>query len=167
MNNEKVLYTDGHDVTVTESIFQVKKTMYQLKGIIHHDFLVIYPHRIPALLIMLMGAVTIFLAVFRWQPLTALPSIHLLSLGISGMQTAIVMGCVLLAIGSVILMAARVRYAIHLETAEGGRNVLVSKRKEYVAQVLDALNKAFMNLLAPRKESGKNKRGRTFLVGSR
>src|SRR5258705_12465658 len=125
MNNEKVLYTDGHDVTVTESIIKVKKTMYQLKGIIHHDFLVIYPHRIPALAIMLIGAMTIFMAVLRGQALKALPAIHVFSLDINATQTAIIAGCLLLVMGSLILMAARVRYAIHLETAEGGRNVLI------------------------------------------
>jgi len=167
MNTEKVLYTDGHEVTVTESIFQVKKTMYQLKGIIHHDFLVLYPPRIPALTTMLIGALTIFMAALHWQPIRALPTTHLLSAEISGTNTAVITGCLLILIGVMLLIAAKVRYAIRLETAEGARNVLISKRKEYVAQVLEALNKAFLSLVAPKKELGKHKRGKTFLVGSR
>ncbi len=167
MKSEKVLYTDGHEVTVTESIFQVKKTMYQLKGIIHHDFLVIYPPRIPALITMLIGAMTIFMAVLHWQPISAMPATRVLSSEISGTNAAVIVGCFLILIGVILLIAARVRYAIRLETAEGARNVLVSKRKEYVAQVLEALNKAFMSIVSPKKESGKHKGGRAFLVGSR
>ena len=44
----KILYTDGHDVTVTDSFFQVKKTSYQLNGITKHDFLILHPDRLPA-----------------------------------------------------------------------------------------------------------------------
>jgi uncharacterized membrane protein len=165
MTHEKVLYTDGHEVTVTESFFKVRKTMYQLKGIIHHDFLVIHPHRIPALLVMLVGALIIFLAVLHWLPINSMPDFRFFSVEINAKETAMVVGSVLLIVGTIILSRTKERYAIRLATAEGIRNVLVSKRKEYVTQILDALNRAFMGLISPR-EVGKNRR-RAFMVGSR
>src|SRR5258706_3573610 len=164
MTTEEVLYADGHEVTVTESSFKVRKTMYQLKGIIHHDFLVIHPHRIPALMIMLIGALTILLGTLRFVPKNSLPAFQFLSMEISENTAAIVLGAWLLMIGTVILSFAKERYAIRLATAEGEKNVLVSKRKEYVAQILDALNRAFLSLVSP---TGKKAGSRTFEVGSR
>jgi hypothetical protein len=166
MRPEKVLYTDGHEVTVTESFFQVKKTMYQLKGIIHHDFLVIQPHRIPALLMMLIGALTILVILQHWSPIKSIPELHLFSIEIHGAQIVTAIGATLLVTGTLILITTKERYAIHIETAEGERNVLVSKRKEYITQILDALNRAFMSLVDRRKGTG-SKAGRTFVVGSR
>src|SRR5258708_4434370 len=141
MITEKVLYTDGHEVTVTESSFKVRKTMYQLKGIIHHDFLVLHPHRIPSLLIMMIGVLTMMMGVFHWIPKNSMRAFQILSFQISENVAAISIGAVLLAAGAVILSFTKERYAIRLATAEGEKNVLVSKRKEYVAQILDALNR--------------------------
>jgi hypothetical protein len=165
MIQEKILYTDGHEVTVTESFFQVKKTMYQLKGIIHHDFLIIHPHRFPPLVAMLLGAIMILLALLHWLPLGSLPTIQFLSSEINGKEIVIIIGAGILTIGTVMLSLTKERYAIRLATAEGERNVLISKRREYVTQILDALNKAFMSLVTPKKALGN--KGRTFVVGSR
>ena len=41
MSLDKVLYTDGRGITVTDSTFQVNKTSYQLNGIIKHGLLTI------------------------------------------------------------------------------------------------------------------------------
>jgi hypothetical protein len=167
MTNEKVLYTDGHEVTVTESFFQVKKTMYQLKGIIHHDFLVIHPHRFPSLIAMLVGAIVVLLALLNWLPINSLPTIHFLPFEIDGKELAIITGSSITIMGTVVLSLTKERYAIRLATAVGERNVLISKRREYITQILDALNRAFMNIVTPNKDLGNRKGGRTFMVGSR
>jgi hypothetical protein len=164
MMPEKILYTDEYDVTITESFFQVKKTMYQLKGIVHHDFLVVHPYRIPSLLMMLIGALTIMMGTFNWIPKNLMRSFRILSFPISENVAAIAVGAGLLAAGAVILSVAKEHYAIRLSTAEGAKNVLVHKRKEYVARILDALNRASLNLVS---QTERKVGSRTFEVGSR
>ena len=57
MKAENVLYTDGHDVTVTESMFQVKKKWYHLSGITKHTFMILQPDRFPCVILLLLGGV--------------------------------------------------------------------------------------------------------------
>ena len=37
----------------------------------------------------------------------------------------------------------RQRYAVRIATAEGEKDVVVSSRKEYIQQIVDALNRAY------------------------
>jgi Family of unknown function (DUF6232) len=141
--------------------------MYQLKGIINHDFLIIHPHRIMPLLIMVLGALTVVSGILRWVPKNLVPSFHILSLAFGGNAVIMISGIALLIAGAAILSLTKVRYAIRLATAEGEKNVVVSKRKEYITQILDALNKAYMNLVTPEREIGKTRENRTFVVGAR
>jgi hypothetical protein len=46
-------------------------------------------------------------------------------------------------IGTILILAVRERYAVRISTAEGEKNVIVSSRKEYVSQIVDALNEAY------------------------
>jgi len=164
---EKVLYTDGHEVTVTESVFTVKNTMYQLKGITNHGFLIIRPHRLPPLFTVLLGAAMISLGALQAVPNSIMSDFVFHSFRVSANAVATGLGAGLLVAGCVAFGLMKVRYAIRIATAEGEKNVVISKRREYVAQILDALNKAFLTLVSPKKESGKNRGGRTFMVGSR
>jgi hypothetical protein len=64
-------------------------------------------------------------------------------------------GAGLLVLGSVVFGLMKVRYAIRIATAEGERNVLTSKSREYIALILEALNKGFMNIVPHRKKTDK------------
>ena len=58
METDRTLYyTDGHQVTVTDSAFKVKNTMYRLNGITRHGFSIIYPARIPSTVLMVLGSI--------------------------------------------------------------------------------------------------------------
>jgi len=164
---EKVLYTDGHDVMVTESVFMIKNTMYQLKGITNHGFQIIRPHRLPPLLVALIGALLVFLGAAHIVPKNFIPDLVLQFIQLSVNTAAACLGAGLLVIGSVVFGLMKERYAIRISTAEGEKNVLISGRREYIAQILDALNKAFMSLVSPKKGSGKDKGRRPFQVGTR
>jgi hypothetical protein len=164
---EKVLYTDGHHVTVTESVFMIKNTMYQLKGITNHGFQIIRPHRLPPLFVALVGALLIFLGVSHIVPKHFIPDFILQSIQLSVNTAAACLGAGLLVVGSVVFGLMKERYAIRISTAEGEKNVVVSRRREYIAQILDALNKAFMSLVSPKKESGKDKGRKPFQVSTR
>ncbi len=149
MMPQKILYTDGHEVTVTDSSFQVKRNIYLLNGITKHGFLVLHPHRLPAYLLFLLGAMTLTLGLLRMMPYRAFGEVHVMSMIITGNGLAIAFGIIFILAGAIAMALMRDRYAVRIATAEGEKNVLVSSRKEYIEQIVDALNKAFMNLVSP------------------
>jgi hypothetical protein len=44
------------------------------------------------------------------------------------------------------------KYGVHIVTDDGEKDVLVSPRREYVVIVVEALNKAFINMLGKREK---------------
>ena len=51
-------------------------------------------------------------------------------------------GGALFLIGLLVTALIRERYAVRIATAEGEKNAVVSYRKEYIAQIVNALNEA-------------------------
>ena len=138
---EKVLYTDGRDVTVTDSTLKIKTTAYKLNGITNLSLWTIKPERWPGILLMLLGIAS---ALAGWS--AALPA----SLNIkteSGILDANILamwiGAALFVIGLLAIALGKERYAVRIATAEGEKNAIVSDRREYIAQIVDAVNKAF------------------------
>jgi len=46
-------------------------------------------------------------------------------------------------LGLIVMVIVRERYAVRIATAEGEKNAVVSNKKEYIAQIVNALNEAF------------------------
>src|SRR6267378_7883507 len=152
MMPEKILYTDGQEVTVTDSFFKVKKALYQLNGIKKHGLLIIHPDRLLPFLMVLLGLMMITMGVLRLIPENTIPNIKFFSIEMSANTLALGFGAGLSVFGCLVLGFMKDRYAIRIATAEGEKNVLVSPRREYVAQVVDALNKAFLSIVSPKEE---------------
>src|SRR5258706_2892394 len=155
MMPEKVLYTDGHEVTVTDSFFKVRNTLYELNGIKKHGVLIIHPDRLLPFLMVVLGGMMITMGALRLIPENTIPNIKFDSFEMSANTLALGLGIGLLVAGSFVLGFMKDQYAIRIATAEGEKNVLVSPRREYVAQVVDALNKAFLSLVSPKGEKSK------------
>lgn len=153
MKVENVLYTDGRHVTVTNTYFKVKKSMYQLKGITNHGFLIIRPERLPVLLVALLGIMLIVLGTSQLIPENF--NITLFSIEMATNAAVTGVGVALLTVGAVAMSLMRERYAIRISTAEGEKNVIVSRQKEYINLILDALNHAILNLVSPITEAKK------------
>ena len=62
MTTERILYTDGHDVTVTDSVIRVRKQFYRLDGITRHGFAIIRPNLIPGIIIAALGFIAVILS---------------------------------------------------------------------------------------------------------
>jgi hypothetical protein len=62
---------------------------------------------------------------------------------VSSNTLAIWVGLALVVLGILLLLAARTRYAVRIGTAEGEKNAVVSQKREYIAQIVDALHRAF------------------------
>ena len=150
-----ILYTDGHEVTVTDSFFQVKKALYQLKGITNHGLRVIHPDRLFPFLTLLLGAMLITMGALHLIPGSAIQNIHFESIEMTANTFVLGLGIALFVAGGLMFCFMKPRYAIRIATAEGEKNVLVSRKREYIALVVDALNKAFLSIVAPKHQKTK------------
>jgi hypothetical protein len=141
MTADKVIYTDGRDVTVTDSTLKVKHSSYQINGITRLRFWTIKPDRWPGVLLLLLG---LGAAACGW--LGMIPgdmNVQMNNGVITGNELFFYGGLVLAVIGIIILAVSRERYAVRITTAEGEKNAIVSSKREYIQQIVDALNRSF------------------------
>lgn len=138
---DKVIYTDGHDVVVTDSTLKVKSTSYRLNGITKAAFWTIRPDRWPGVLLVLLGIIAAVCGYLGLVP--ADWSVQTESGLLSGNFIALWSGIALFVIGLIVLIFSKERYAVRIGTAEGEKNAIVSTKREYIAQIVDAIHTAF------------------------
>jgi hypothetical protein len=153
MTTERILYTDGHDVTVTDSTFRVRKHFYRLDGITRHSFSIIKPNRVPGLFLIGLGLIALTIGVASGQQPNF--QIQVASVILGSQVILSTAGTLLIVAGIVVMILMREKYGVHIVTAEGEKDVLVSDRREYVSMVVEALNKAFINML---RRSGRDEK---------
>jgi len=141
MEHKKYLYTDGRDVVVTQSTFQTKKALYSLKGITDFGLAVLKPKRLPGLILFLFGLTIAANGYFYFIPFSFFEFLKIpREYATSNIQ--ILVGAGIACIGIALMLLLPKRYALRIETAEGKKNVVVSRSKEYVDQIQTALRKA-------------------------
>jgi hypothetical protein len=140
---DKVLYTDGRGITVTDSTFQVNKTSYRLNGITKHGLFIMRPERLPGMLLLLVGFVVGIVGIMNLVPPSLIPDTQIKDQYVTGNEMAMWAGGALALIGILVLAIVRERYAVRISTAEGEKNAVVSDKKEYISQIVEALNEAF------------------------
>jgi hypothetical protein len=166
MSSENILYTDGHEVTVTDSTFRVRKHSYRLDGITRHGFSIIKPSRIPAFIMSGVGLLVLAMGISNLRPQINF-TITLLSIPITLNTLLVIGGCALIFMGTMLAVLTKERYGVKIVTAEGEKNVIVSDRREYVTMIVDALNKAFIKTVNQSGRSESNASGLKMKVSSR
>ena len=142
MVSDKVIYTDGHGVTVTDSNLKVNEKIYSLKGIIHHGLWTVRASRFPAIFLVVVGLAAAILGLLGIVS-AFLPDLVVNGDLFSSNTIALWLGIALLALGILWLVLARDKYAVRIATAEGEKNAVVSSKKEYISQIVSAINEAF------------------------
>ena len=122
MIQDKVLYTDGHDVTITDTMLLVRNMSYRLVGITKHGMHIVKPHRLPGYVLFVLGALLVVCGMFNLWPANVIPSTQFLERTISGTAIIIGSGAFLAVVGILIIGLLRERYAVRIATAEGERN---------------------------------------------
>ncbi len=140
---DKVLYTDGRGITVTDSTFQVNKTSYNIEGITKHGLFVLRPERLPGMLLLIVGFLVAVVGILNLIPSGFIGDTQINGEVVSVNNVAIWAGGALAVIGLLILAIVRERYAVRIATAEGEKDAVVSDKKEYISQIVNALNEAF------------------------
>ncbi len=142
MEPNKVIYTDGHGVTVTDENLRVKEKVYSLRGIIHHGLWTVRASKFPAILLIVLGLISLVLGIIEFiSPF--FPDLALNGKIIGSDTVAIWVGIALMALGILWLVLAKDKYAVRIATAEGERNAIISSKKEYINQIVAAINDAF------------------------
>jgi hypothetical protein len=140
---DKVLYTDGRGITVTDSTFRVKNTSYRLDGIIKHGLLIMRPERLPGMMLLIVGFIVAVIGILNLIPSSFIPDMQIQDQYVTANEVAMWAGGGLALIGLLVLAIVRERYAVRIATAEGEKNAVVSDKKEYISQIVNALNDAF------------------------
>jgi hypothetical protein len=138
---DKVIYTDGRDVVVTDSTLKVKNASYRLNGITKLCLWTIRPDRWPGILLLLLGIVAIACGYMGVLPADL--SIQTNNGSLDSNMVALWIGIALAVIGILVLALSKEKYAVRIGTAEGEKNAIVSYKREYIAQIVDALHSAF------------------------
>jgi hypothetical protein len=146
MAPDKILYTDGHDVLVTDSFLQVKNKSYNLTGITKHGLQTIRPHRGPAIFVFLLGVIIAVVGIMKAIPSTWMADFKIGENYISANTVAIWAGLVFAALGLLVAFALKEKYAVRISTAEGIKDAVISTQKEYIRQIVNALNEAYQFL---------------------
>lgn len=166
MKTDHVLYTDGHDVTVTDSVLQVRRKGYILDGVTKHGFSILQPDRLPSVMLLIAGVLFAITGATQLIPSDVIPDANLGSAWITVNQMAVGFGIFLIVMGAFWWFLTKERYAVSITTAEGERNVVISERKEYITQIVHALNEAFFTRVhGPGLESRGS--GKNFMVSGR
>ena len=140
---DKVLYTDGRGITVTDSTFQVNKTSYQINGITKHGLFILRPERVPGMLLLIVGFLVAIVGILNLIPSSLIADVQIKGETVNANVVALWAGAAVALIGLTILCVVRERYAVRISTAEGEKNAVVSNKKEYISQIVNALNDAF------------------------
>lgn len=144
MNTDKVYYTDGHDVVVTSSTLKVHNKEYRLPGITRHGLTTRKPQRAPGLFLFIIGMLIVTVGAYQLIPPGYVDNMLIMDRWVTVNDWAIVFGAALGLTGLLIAMLVRPKYAVRIATAEGENDVVISKHREYIRQIIDGLNKAFV-----------------------
>ena len=151
---EKVIYTDGHDVTVTDTTLQVKNQEYRLNGVIKCGMMVLQPQRAPGIILLVLGIGLIVAGLMQAINPAWVPDMEIAGKLFSANTLALWIGGALALIGLLVLGLMRQRYAVRIATAEGEKDAVVSDKKEYIHQIVDAINQGVTYVRAQTSSGG-------------
>jgi hypothetical protein len=145
MTADKIFYTDEqHHIMVTDSTFVVKDKAYNIFAIRDHIIREKKPIPFLGLLVATIGSILALAGMFQFGSFEFIPQVTVWSRTISAYWWVVLAGAILLFAGLLMIVMVRPQYALHISTAEGEDDVIVSPKREYVKQIIDALNRAFM-----------------------
>ncbi|MEO5569365.1 MAG: DUF6232 family protein [Bacteroidia bacterium] len=140
MAYESVIYSDGHEVKVTPEQLIVGNRHYKLNGVTRCQMYFISPNRIPSILVIIAGIFGIVTGSMKLMPVNVLLVGNIF---FTSNKLCLVVGVLLGIIGVIWAAAKHVKYAVRITTAEGEKNTVISQQKDYIQQIVIAINSAF------------------------
>jgi hypothetical protein len=144
METEEIFYTDGQDIVVTLSTLQVRDRFYSLKSIRKHSMAILQPARLPGIILFITGVALALCGMANAFPVDWAYQTGIFERGTDTNAVAQWAGTALTVLGLVLTVVLRERYAVRISTEDGEQDAVVSTRREYIREILDALNRAYM-----------------------
>ncbi|UII32901.1 DUF6232 family protein [Fulvivirga ulvae] len=142
MKEEEIIYTDGHGVKITSDKFYADKDEYNLDGITKIDLQRIPASNAPGIILFILGFLSIVagsLDIFADIRYSTEEAVYVMNLN----MVAIGLGVALIIGGIIWMIAAKDKYAVEIRTAEGEKQPIVSRSREYAALIVTSLKKAY------------------------
>jgi len=136
------IYTDGHGIKITPASFIVGKTSYRMDGIINARINMIKATLAPAILLIILGIAGLVTGMMKLYGAVAMEPFYIGETAIDANRLAIITGFILAIAGIICAAMLRDKYTVHITTAEGEKDPVVSKSKDYVTQIVNALQDA-------------------------
>jgi hypothetical protein len=95
------------------------------------------------MLMLIVGFIVLVIGMLSLIPVSIVPNMEINGEHVTANTVAMWAGGAIALIGILVLVIVRERYAVRIATAEGEKNAVVSEKKEYITQIVDALNEAF------------------------
>jgi len=144
METEEIFYTDGQDIVITSSVLQVGERLYNLKDIRGRSLAIVQPARTPGIIVFLTGVVLSLFGMADGFPAELARGV-MDSKGLDINLAAQWTGMVFTFLGLVASVLLREKYAVRIATEDGAHDAVVSAHKEYINEILDALNRVDMD----------------------
>ncbi len=152
---DSIIYTDGRDIKVTTREFTTGETNYLIDGILNARSNRIKAKTGLAILLLITGLLFVAAAYFHVFNNLQVDSMHIGTLLLTPNRIAALAGAVLVLIGIFWIAMSRNKYAVHITTAEGEKEPVISTKKDYINQIVTAINKA-LNIRTGEFHSYKN-----------
>ena len=144
METDEIFYTDGQDIVVTLSTLQVRDRFYSLKNIKKHSMAILQPARLPGIILFITGVALALCGMANAFPMEWASRLGIFAEGTDTNAVAQWTGTALTVLGLILTIMLRERYAVRISTEEGEQDAVISTRREYIREILDALNRAYM-----------------------
>ena len=144
MTLHKILYSDNRGVRITDSTLEVKKNSLELKGIKKYRLSTKKPDRIAETISFFIGLPLAVCGLLNIISPADIPYIKIKDVYYNPNDIALWAGIVYIVIGLLPVFIDRKSYALRITTPEGKKNILVSRNKEYILKIMEALNNAFI-----------------------
>jgi hypothetical protein len=139
---ENTLYTDGHGIKVTTSEFVTGNNSYKIAGIIDAQVNLLRAAITPVVLIILIGLAGIITGAMHLYSHSSVEPFYIGSILVTVNRIVFFTGLLLVAAGLIRAVTMRGKYAVHIVTAEGHKDPVVSTKKEYILEIVAAIQKA-------------------------
>jgi hypothetical protein len=139
---DNVLYTDGHGIKVTTSDFFTGKNNYRIDGILNARMNLIKAHYARGIWLMLFGIAAVVVGILHLLPESTMPASTIANILVTSNRIAIAAGIFLFVAGILVMAVQHNKYSVHIVTAEGEKDPIISEKKDYIHQIVSALDYA-------------------------
>ena len=139
---EGVIYTDGHGTKVTTQEFITGNATYLIRGIMEARMNQIKTSLLPAITLLVLGTIAFIAGYFQLLNQEEVVQFRIGEMNMTLDRIATLVGFVFIILGLIGLALRHKKYSVHIRTAEGEKDPLVSTKKDYVSQIVSAINTA-------------------------